>query len=180
MTNPIVIGLDPSLTSIGLAYGEGPLVRPQSLKPKKLRGAERMAWIRSQLQAVLTVVERDESLDHVTVIMEGPAFASETSMAYEMGGAGWVMRMVWHDNRVPWFEVPPSTLKMFVTGKGNARKPEMVSELAKRSGLTLATDDEADALALYCVGREMLGLSHALGKLPLTHLRAMAKVVPGV
>jgi len=171
------IAVDPSLTSIGLAHGVGPIVRPQSLKPKaELRGATRIAWIRTQMQAVLTV---SEGGDERVAFIEAPAFASQTSRAYEMGGGGWAIRMVWHDAGIPWWEVPPATLKMFACGKGNAGKSEMVSELAKRSGFSFKTDDEADALALYCLGRELAGLGHALGKLPQLHLRALSGVRRG-
>lgn len=175
-----VIAVDPSLTSIGLAHGVGPLVRPQTLKPKaSMRGAERIAWIRKQIQAVVDI---SEGGDERVAIIEGPAFAqsSQSSRAYEMGGAGWAIRMVWHDAKIPWIEAPPSTLKMFATGKGNSGKAEMVSELAKRSGFTFSTDDEADALALYCLARELKGLGHALGQLPQLNLRALKGVSDGV
>lgn len=172
-----VIAVDPSLTVIGMAHGVGPIVRPTALKPPKgVIGAERIAWIRRQIQAVLEV---SEGGDERVAFIESPAFGTQTSRVYDMGGAGWAIRMVWHDAKIRWFEVSPSSLKTFACGKGNAGKPEVVSELAKRTGFTFRTDDEADALALYCLGREHLGLGHALGKLPQTHLRAMTGVKNG-
>jgi Holliday junction resolvasome RuvABC endonuclease subunit len=44
--------------------------------------------------------------------------------------------------------VNPSQLKKFWTGKGNAKKPEMVAR-AKAFGFAVAVDDEADALAMW-------------------------------
>jgi crossover junction endodeoxyribonuclease RuvC len=45
-------------------------------------------------------------------------------------------------------QVNPSQLKKFWTGKGNAKKPQMV-ERAKALGFAVKVDDEADAVAMW-------------------------------
>jgi len=61
-------------------------------------------------------------------------------------------------------EVPPSVIKKFVTGKGNAGKPAVVSAVATRYGLAVATDNEADAFALAKLGAVVAGYEQAQTK----------------
>ncbi len=51
------------------------------------------------------------------------------------------------------YEVPPTTMKKLITGKGNAKKPLIVSTLAVKYGITFANDNLADAFGLMQVGR---------------------------
>jgi Holliday junction resolvasome RuvABC endonuclease subunit len=58
--------------------------------------------------------------------------------------------------RIPVRQINPSQVKKFWTGKGNARKPDMVAR-AKKLGFDVSVDDEADGLAcwffmLHCYG----------------------------
>ncbi|MCU6432649.1 hypothetical protein LPB67_02505 [Undibacterium sp. Jales W-56] len=50
-------------------------------------------------------------------------------------------------HQIPYQGVPVGTIKKHATGKGNASKAEMIAATMKR-GLTVADDNEADALAL--------------------------------
>lgn len=50
-------------------------------------------------------------------------------------------------HQIPYQGVPVGTIKKHATGKGNASKDEMIAASIKR-GLTVADDNEADALAL--------------------------------
>ena len=52
-------------------------------------------------------------------------------------------------------EVPPSTLKKFVTGKGNAKKDQMMLAIYKRWGTEFDNNDAADAYALAQYGRTL-------------------------
>jgi len=60
-----------------------------------------------------------------------------------------------HVHRV--LEVPTSAAKLKLTGNGRAKKPEMVAA-AVRLGVTVATDHEADALAVALVAYEHCGV----------------------
>lgn len=50
-------------------------------------------------------------------------------------------------HQIPYQGVPVGTIKKHATGKGNASKSEMIAAIFKR-GLTVADNNEADALAL--------------------------------
>lgn len=49
--------------------------------------------------------------------------------------------------RVPYIEVRADRIKKHATGKGNAKKPQMI-EAARAKGWSIRSDDEADALHL--------------------------------
>lgn len=57
------------------------------------------------------------------------------------------------------YEVPPTTLKKFACGKGNADKAAVVSAMTKLSKTEFRNDNESDAYALarmaYCMGESV-------------------------
>ena len=57
---------------------------------------------------------------------------------------------------IPVLEVPPTTLKKYVTGKGNADKSQMLMHMYKKWGVEPPTDNVGDAYALARLGREFL------------------------
>lgn len=162
-----VVGLDLSLTCTGWADGRQNYGTIQT----ELRGMER---IRHVWKAVRRVVD-DPFLPRPRLVMiEGYSFASKNSHAHGAGELGGVIRFWLHVEGIPYIEIPPSTLKMFATGSGNAGKGLVLVDAVKRLGYSGSSDDEADALwlrelGLYLVGDERLGL-------PKTHTRALAKV----
>ncbi|MDH5184460.1 MAG: hypothetical protein OEX12_11285 [Gammaproteobacteria bacterium] len=48
----------------------------------------------------------------------------------------------------PYFEIPPTSLKKFITGKGNAKKDTIMMEVYKRWGYEAPDNDLADAYGL--------------------------------
>lgn len=168
-----VIGCDLSLTGTGLAYGSGPEPGISVLRPKTV-GVRRMLWIRDEiLKLVAAGGGRPEDL---LVLLEGFAF-SRPEHAHDLGGLGWIVRAGLYGAGIPWVTVAPGTLKTFVTGNGSSKKVAMVSAMTHRVGREFSSDDAVDALGLWCLGREMAGLSHPMGRLPQTHLRALGKVL---
>lgn len=71
--------------------------------------------------------------------------------------------------------VPPTTLKKFVTGKGNAEKSLMIREVYKRWGFDAADDNQADAVGLLQVGRAVIGELTDLTKPQLEVVAALRK-----
>lgn len=61
---------------------------------------------------------------------------------------------------IPYYGVHPATIKKYATGKGNAKKPEMV-EAMRALGYTVTGDDEADALALLLLALERMECGRA-------------------
>jgi crossover junction endodeoxyribonuclease RuvC len=65
---------------------------------------------------------------------------------------------------LPWTEVPPTTLKKFLTGSGKAEKQKMLLEVYKRFAIDCKTNDEADAVTLAYFGAAARGLYDGLPK----------------
>lgn len=95
------------------------------------------------------------------LFIEGYSYGSKgdavTGLA-EMGGILRYRCMQIVDDIV---EVPPSVIKKFATGKGNASKLLVVQSLAKRYDRIFETDDEADAFALAQLGMVVSGYREA-------------------
>ena len=155
-----VIGIDPSLTSTGLAHGSRPLLT--TLKPpKSLDGVERLVWIRD---AILHTIEDS------TVVIEGYAYGAK-HQAHQIGELGGVLRVALYENGIRTYVVPPTKLKMFAAGKGNASKDVVGYEAVSRFGISPGDNNQADALWLWEIGNHLLGTPTI--DLPKTHTRAL-------
>lgn len=160
-----VVGLDLSLTATGVATSDGSWI----VKPGKLRGPERLATIRDFVAAAVL----DEPVPVDLVVIEGYAYGRNNNREI-LGELGGVIRLLLWENDVRYLDVPPSTLKMYATGKGNAGKTEVVIAARERLGYSGHDDNEADAMWLYALGCDLLG--QPLVKLPQTHRRALEKL----
>lgn len=156
-----VLGVDPSLTATGIARPDGSCL----ILNTKLRGAERLAWLRDAVE--IHVLSAD------IIMLEGYAFA-RPNQAHQIGEWGGVLRLLLHESGVPWVEVPPKKLKKFATGSGNAEKGHMLSAAIQRLGYTGHSNDEADALWLREMALQHYGCSPVT--LPAAQLAALAGI----
>lgn len=71
--------------------------------------------------------------------------------------------------------MPPTSLKKFATGKGNATKADMRMALFQRAGIDCRDDNQVDAWWLHQIG---LHISSSLPRLvlPQTHTVALDKI----
>lgn len=107
------------------------------------------------------------------VVIEGYSFAGKfnNSLQYELGAC---IRMRLFEEEIPFVEVPPTSLKKFVTGKGNCKKDLMLLNVYKRWDFDTDDDNEADAYGLAQFGRAIKGYDTGV---PLLHLTALEKVL---
>jgi len=114
-----------------------------------------------------------EHYDIDMVIIEGYSYAGKfvNSIQYELGS---VIRMMLHKNGTPFVEVPPTSLKKFVTGKGNSKKDLMLLGVYKRWDFDTEDDNEADAYGLAQFGRAMVGQDTGV---PEVNFSAVTKVL---
>jgi crossover junction endodeoxyribonuclease RuvC len=107
------------------------------------------------------------------VIIEGYSFAGKfnNSLQYELGAC---IRMRLWEQGITFIEVPPTSLKKFVSGKGNAKKDLMLLGVYKRWEFDTEDDNEADAYGLAQFGRAMIGKDTGV---PLVNLTAVEKVL---
>jgi len=71
--------------------------------------------------------------------------SSSVSDLVELSGA---MKYMAFTQDVDFFAIPPTTIKKFLCGSGNAKKEDMKLNAYKKYGIEFKTSDEADAYAL--------------------------------
>lgn len=150
-----IVGLDLSLTSTGVAFGDDTTgtVHTQAIK-SKLHGTARLVEIREH---VLGIVLFPFVAD--VVVVEGYAFGSPrgASNAHSLGELGGVIKLALYEHQVPVVIAPPASVKKFACDAGNAPKVEVLVAAVKASGLDFSTSDEADAYWLREMGCHRYG-----------------------
>ena len=69
-----------------------------------------------------------------------------------------VLKLFCEENKINYRSFAPSEIKKFATGKGNANKDAMVQAAVNRYGYFGNDDNTADALHIYHLTRQSLGL----------------------
>lgn len=157
------VGIDQSYTGFGLSIA-GTAIK-KAFPPDKFRSNNyRLFAVEDWLyQELLSAPEIN------LVAMEG--YASGAKFGREMAGElGWaVKRAVITTLGLEPLVVPPTSLKKFVTGKGNAAKNQMLMGVYKQWGREFTDDNVADAYALEQFGKAYLYLENGLDpeKFPL-------------
>lgn len=164
-----VLGADLSLTRTGIAAPDGNahvLRPPHGAKQPE----ERLAWLRRSLLAEVT--EHDVTI----VALEGFSFGSRGRTLDQVHGLGWIIRMALREAEVPYVIVPPSTLKRYATGRGNADKAAMQMAAQKRLGYDTdkPDDNEVDSLFLRAMAMDAYGCPVA--KVPQAQRDSLAAV----
>jgi len=139
-----VFGLDLSLNHTGVAIANDHLIASFCIVPKKLRGVERLAYIRNEISMLF---ERHHPR---CVGIEGYSFGSRGRAIYDIGELGGVIRLLCYDMHVPAIIVPPAVVKKFAVGKGNAPKVMMVQaqNTTYHTRFRVAENNEVDAMYL--------------------------------
>lgn len=140
------LALDLSLTSTGGArYGETFTIK------SKLRGTERLREI---LEDVMTRADRPPQVR--LVIIEGYAMGG-MGRVFDIGELGGVIKLGLLYKKLPVAIIPPSSLKKFATGKGNAKKDDMLEAAIRYFDFTGHGNDEADAWLLLKMAEAAYG-----------------------
>lgn len=160
------LGLDLSLTHTGLCIiKDGVMERAWSIKSKP-SGNKPIDELK-RLQGILYNIQ-NEALTarrvHMVAI-EGLAFmARNTTALVQLAGLNYMVRnmLSTSDNAAAFVIVAPTTLKKFISGKGNGDKNVMLMEIYKRWGETFIDDNEADAFGLAQVGQALVNKDYKL------------------
>ncbi len=146
----IVLGIDPGYDRCGwavleqrgretVALGYGCVVTDRS--HTKL---QRLGAVHDELQQVLQRVSVD------SIAMESLIFARNVSTALPVSEVRGVVQTLAWQNTLPVYEYPPSTIKLTVTGHGQAPKEQVLALVEKQIKLEKKPklDDTGDALAV--------------------------------
>lgn len=153
-----MLGIDPSLTALGVCALSGDSHRSWLIKPKKT-GALRLREVQHALQDIFFEV----GIENVDLsVIEGYSFGSKGTQAHKIGEGGGAIKLALLDTFGPKTDpgfpyiVAPSSLKKFTLGNGGAKKNEMLLGVFKKWGIEFKDDNEADAYALARWGWALL------------------------
>jgi crossover junction endodeoxyribonuclease RuvC len=150
-----VLGVDFSLNSTGYAVADynkpldndlPKIVNHGTIKinAKKMSGQERVCHIKGVIKDLISK-HRPE-----VVRIEGYAMGFGAGRIFDRAEAIGVLKNLFYESGVNIEIVPPSTLKMIVTGNGHASKEDMIKFVNNYLKVDLSEDqdDEADAIGL--------------------------------
>ncbi|MCP3817802.1 hypothetical protein NLX86_06530 [Streptomyces sp. A3M-1-3] len=137
---PLVIGLDPSLTSCGIAGADW----ADALRPKKLTGHERLGWILGE------VVDRTKAAD--LVVIEGPAYGQQLQAGHhERAGLWWLITHAMHRRNIPYAVCNPHNRTIYATGKANPAQ-DQPREKRARIAKGMVHSFVVEQLGIWCEG----------------------------
>lgn len=182
---PHVYGIDPSLTSTGIAH-----ITPDGststwrVKSKGVKGATWQARHARIADLSRRVTERvsDYGAGRPLVVIEAPSYGSVSTSVHDRAGLWWAVYDRLHEQGARIVPVSPAQRMMYATGTGRADKDAVLAAVIRRYlHVEVTGNDEADALVFAALGRRLVG-EPVEASLPKTHLRALAKIppVPGV
>ncbi len=157
LTTRTIVGIDPSLTATAVC--------PYSMLPNQpdidvfsstpAVGLQRRIG-RYQLltKQVVAVVKEAEP---AAVFIEGHSFGSRDRGTIDRAEYRGILSAALLAVCPHVYEVPPATLKLFITGKGNANKTIVITACVKHYGVEYKTDDAYDAYGLCRLGACVLG-----------------------
>lgn len=150
-----VMGLDPSLTSTGVAIIRPPLQEGDESVFTTVIKTKAGEDITKRIDYIAGEIIELVLLHRPTLIcIEGLAFGARGRSMFDLAGLHHVIRRDLMRHRVE--VVAPQALKKFVTGKGNAKKDQMKLSVYKHWSVEFLTTDETDAYALAQWGQALL------------------------
>jgi len=167
-----ILAIDPSLTHLGWAKSWDGEITYGVVKPPAPNGNPKAALARLLMlrEAVLLAAQ---GMD--LVVLEGYAYGAQGRAIVSLGELGGVLRLAFFEKDVPVLEVPPSNLKIFATGKGTSKKPELMAAAFKRLAYQGSDEHEVDALWLLALARYHYD-ELPPRFVPLGHLRGLDKL----
>lgn len=172
---PHVVGVDTSLTASGIAWPDGTTMTHgrAGLTGHTTTPGARSVQLSDLAQEIYErIVGRthtDGSARPVLVAVESVP-TSGTRVDTERCFLWWRLVEKLTLNGIPVLAVPPTTIKLYISGMGNANKREVIASVKRdlpqweirktgKTGKVLATDDDnkADAAVLVAIGCHLLG-----------------------
>ena len=154
--NPFAIGIDPSIAGTCVCLGTS----PKSYRMQKFPSAPAGRGLRARMTRIEDTVARvmkwlNESPElkehpYPTLLIEGYSFGSKQGGEYlaEYGG---LLRFHLMDD-FDAYEVAPTQLKKYITGKGSGKKELMIAHIANKYGGIFDSNDHYDAYGLFLMG----------------------------
>lgn len=159
------IGIDPSTkTGIVILNKNGEVMHKEEIASNEKDDLDRFDEIAQKVKSLVNKTDK--------VTIEGFSYGSRGRGVSTQYGIGWILRYVLYYAGVDFIEIPPTTLKKFATGKGNAKKEDMILPIYKRYGFEDKSDNVRDAYVLAQIARALDGQGQ--------HTKAQLECLKGV
>lgn len=149
----IVLGLDLSLRASGYVKLENNKIIEQKLI--KSKPVDKFPI--DELKRLMTIRDKVNMENADIAIIEGIAFGiRKTTSLSQLSALNYMIREKCYINNIPFVIVAPTTLKKFITGKGNMKKDVILLEIFKRYDVEFYDDNLGDAYGLARIGELLL------------------------
>jgi crossover junction endodeoxyribonuclease RuvC len=141
-----ILGLDLSLTATGVVTIENGKPIFQTCIKSKLKNTFRLREITKEIKEYVIKFKPDY------IALEGYSFSSKFGRIFSISELGGTVKLMllnetyYEDKNL--FIVPPTTIKKFITGKGNCDKNLMLLKVFKKYGIEFEDDNIADAFSV--------------------------------
>jgi len=140
------IGIDQSLTSTGIVIlDEDAKIFASTIINSKEKGVKRLSDLSKKITEYLKNYNPPKM---IKIFIEGYSFGSRLGQAFSIGEWGGVLRKSLYELGYNIAVIPPTSLKKFITGKGNAKKELMLKEVFKKYNVDFTDNNLADAYGL--------------------------------
>ncbi len=139
------VGIDPSTKTGLVVIDDGLVVTAKEIQTKVKSDPERFIDIAVQI--------RKHILETDIICIEGFSYGSKGAGVSTQYGIGWLIRSELVKNGYSYYEVSPSAVKKFATGKGNVKKDAMVLPVFKHWGFEHDSDNVRDAYVLAQIAK---------------------------
>ena len=175
----IVAGIDPSLTSTGVAVVRSP-ERVETATVTSKPPAPGTETVRTRFERMEKLASGIlELIDDADVVgIESPAYGMRNAgKVHDRSGLWWWIVGQLEARGVPVIEVTPPSRMMYATGKGNAGKDlVLVTAAATYKQAAISGNDIADAVVIAAMISRLAGQPIELRQPAQAKLRALAKV----
>lgn len=147
------IGIDLSLTGTGLVFldKKGNVMKLIKSKPPKIKNPT------TELERLMSIRDQIEIKKAKLVAIEGIAFMTRNSTSTsQLSALNYMVRERLYKLGIPFVIVAPTSLKKFVTGKGNSGKDIVMLEAYKRWNVSITDNNICDAYGLAKIAEALI------------------------
>lgn len=148
------IGIDPSMNSTGLVILDDDYKIILSKIISSDKKADNAIRIKSLGDNIIHEIVKYQNIEPITCCVEGISFSSNGRGTAQQAGLHYYICTQLIRQDVEYVVCPPTTLKKFVTGKGQCHKDLMLLKVFKKWGEEFESSDLCDAYSLARYGKD--------------------------
>jgi crossover junction endodeoxyribonuclease RuvC len=154
-----IVGLDLSMCESGITVWNNGRTESFLVKSKRPKDNSPVNELKRILKIVSDIEEYLVGKEIELVLIENLAFcARNTSALVQLSALNYMIRETCYSHDIKFILVAPATAKKFATGKGNAKKDQMMLEVYKRWGMSFSDNNLCDSYVLAKMGESLINI----------------------